>query len=187
MRHGRITLRAALIGTALGIAFLTGCSRTPIELPAPIAMQLSSSGITAGTLARTYTCGGSGTSPELLWSAPPAQTRSLALVVTDLDSPFGSHFVHWVAYDIPAGERELPAGFAARPPTAGGIEQGGNDDGHQGYFPPCPPGGGTHRYDFALYALDRVVNAPGLSKPALFAAIRGHVLAKGVLIGRGAR
>jgi Raf kinase inhibitor-like YbhB/YbcL family protein len=150
-------------------------------------MQLTSPAIAAGMLAKPYTCGGSGISPELLWTSPPARTSSLALVVTDLDSPLGYHFVHWVAYDIPASQHELPAGFAAQPGSSGGIEQGANDDGHQGYFPPCPPGGATHRYDFALYALDTVVTTPGLSKAALFAAIRGHVLAKGVLIGRGTR
>jgi Raf kinase inhibitor-like YbhB/YbcL family protein len=180
-----IIRRCALIGTALAIALTGGCSRTPNELPAPLSIRLSSPAITAGTLGKAYTCGGSGISPELLWSAPPADTRSLALVVTDLDSPFGYHFVHWVAYDIPASQRELPAGFAAQARPSGGIERGSNDDGHEGYFPPCPPGGATHRYDFVLYALDTVVNAPGLSKAALFTAIRGHVLAKGVLIGRG--
>jgi hypothetical protein len=105
--------------------------------------------------------------------------------VTDLDSRFGYRFVHWVAYDIPASQRELPAGFAARHGPAGGIERGSNDDGHDGYVPPCPPGGRSHRYQFVVYALDTVVNTPGLTKAALFAAIRGHVLARGELIGLG--
>jgi Raf kinase inhibitor-like YbhB/YbcL family protein len=178
-----IIRRCALIGTALTITLTGGCGRTPNELAAPLAIQLSSPAIAAGILGKAYTCGGSGISPELRWSSPPAGTRSLALVVSDLDSPFGYHFVHWVTYGIPASQRELPAGFAAHP--AGEIEQGRNDDGHDGYFPPCPPGGATHRYDFAVYALDRVVNTPGLSRAALFSAISGHVLAKGVLIGRG--
>jgi Raf kinase inhibitor-like YbhB/YbcL family protein len=178
-----IIRRCVLIGTALAVTSIGGCGRTPIELAAPLAIQLSSPAIAAGTIGRAYTCGGAGISPELLWSTPPAGTHTLALVVTDLDSPFGYHFVHWVAYDIPASQRELPAGFAAHP--SGGIAQGRNDDGHDGYFPPCPPGGATHRYDFALYALDTAVNTPGLSKAALFTAMTGHVLAKGVLIGRG--
>ena len=180
-----ISRRAALISAALALVCSSGCSRGPNELAAPLAMQVSSSGITAGVLGNAYTCAGSGISPELLWSAPPARTRTLALVVTDLDSLFGYRFVHWVAYDIPASQRELPAGFAAQHAPAGGIERGSNDDGHDGYVPPCPPGGRTHHYQFVIYALDTVVNAPGLTKAALFAAIRGHVLAKGELIGLG--
>ncbi|HEY6514631.1 MAG TPA: YbhB/YbcL family Raf kinase inhibitor-like protein [Steroidobacteraceae bacterium] len=180
-----ISRRAALISAALALVCISGCSRGPNELTAPLAMQLASSGIAAGVLGKPYTCAGSGISPELLWSAPPAQARSLALVVTDLDSLFGYRFVHWVAYDIPASQRELPAGFASGYGAAGGIERGSNDDGRDGYVPPCPAGGRTHRYQFVVYALDTVVNAPGLTKAALFAAIRGHVLAKGALIGLG--
>jgi Raf kinase inhibitor-like YbhB/YbcL family protein len=185
MGPGENIRRTVLIGAVLGLACTAGCGRAPNELAAPLGIQLSSPGIVAGALGKTYTCVGSGISPELLWTAPPGRTRSLALVVTDLDSPLGYRFVHWVAYDIPASERELPAGFGARRTPAGGIERGSNDDGHDGYFPPCPPGGTTHRYDFVLYALDTMVSTPGLSKAALFAAIRGHVLAKGELIGRG--
>jgi len=179
--------RAALLGTALALTCFSGCGRGPNELAAPLAMQVSSPAVTSGVLGKPYTCAGSGISPELLWGAPPAGTRSLALTVTDLDSLFGYRFVHWVAYDIPATLRELPAGFAAQRSPAGGVERGSNDDGQDGYVAPCPPGGRTHRYEFVLYALDTVVSAPGLTKTALLAAIRGHVLAKGVLMGLGSR
>ena len=179
--------RAVLIGTALALGCIGGCDRGPNELAAPLALEISSPGIAAGVLGKAYTCAGRGISPELRWSAPPAGTRTLALAVTDLDAPFGYDFVRWVVYDIPASDRDLPADFAAPHPNPGGIERGRNDDGHDGYVPPCPPGGASHRYDFVLYALNTVVNAPGLSKAKLFAAIRGHVLAKGELIGRGSR
>ena len=174
-----------LLGTALVMSLLAGCGRGPNELAAPATIRVSSPGIAGGMLDKIYTCAGPGISPEVVWSAPPAGTRSLALVVTDLDSRFGYDFVHWVVYDIPASERGLPAGFAAqhRPPR--GIERGRNDDDQQGYIPPCPPGGATHRYAFVVYALGTLVNAPGLSKPRLFTAMRDHVLAKGVVIGGG--
>lgn len=185
MAHREIGRRAAALGAAFVLACISGCSRGPDELAAPLAMQISSSAIAAGVLGKAYTCGGAGISPELAWSAPPAGTHSLALVVTDLDSLFGYQFVHWVAYDIPASQRELPAAFASPRGPAGGIERGTNDDGHDGYVPPCPPGGRTHRYAFVVYALDTLVPTPGLTKAALFKAIGGHVLAKGELIGRG--
>jgi len=182
-----IIRRCAQIGTALALVLAGGCSRGPNELPAPLTIVVSSPGMVAGMLDRAHTCAGRGISPELTWSAPPAATRTLALVVTDLDARFGYDFVHWVLYDIPPSERELPAGFAAQPSPPGGIERGLNDDGHDGYVPPCPPGGAIHHYDFVIYALGTVVDTPGLSKAALFAAIRGHVLAKGELIARGER
>ena len=113
--------------------------------------------------------------------------RSLAVTATDLDSLFGYAFVHWVVYDIPASDRELPAGFAGQRPGSRRIERGRNDGDHDGYVPPCPPGGGIHRYGFVVYALDTMVSTPGLSKARLLTAIRGHVLAKGELIGRARR
>lgn len=175
----------ALLGTAIVMSLLAGCGRGPNELAAPAAIKVSSPGIAGGMLDKTYTCAGPGISPEVVWSTPPAGTRSLALIVTDLDSPFGYDFVHWIVYDIPPSERGLPAGFAAQPSPPRGIERGRNDDDQEGYVPPCPPGGATHRYAFVVYALGTLVNAPGLSKPRLLAAIRDHVLGKGVVIGGG--
>lgn len=185
-RGGNLRVTAAMCAS-LALACVGGCSRGPNELAAPRVLQFSSPGIAAGTLGKAYTCAGAGTSPEMLWGAPPAGTRRLALVVTDLDSPFGYDFVHWVVYDIPATDRALPAGFGAQRTPPRGIQRGRNDDGREGYVPPCPPGSASHRYDFVLYALNTVVGAPGLSKARLFAAIRGHVLAKGQLIGLGGR
>ena len=182
-----ILIRPSLIGTALALPFLGGCGRGPDELPAPLALSLTSPGIAAGVLDKAHTCGGTGISPALLWGAPPPGTRSLALTVTDLDSPFGYRFVHWVLYDIPATDRGLPAGFAGQRAGPHGVERGRNDNDRDDYVPPCPPGGRAHRYGFVLYALDTAVNTAGLSKAGLLAAIRGHVLAKGELIGRGSR
>lgn len=179
--------RRALLGTALAASLLAACGRGPNELAAPAGIRVSSPGIAGGMLGKTYTCAGPGISPEVAWSAPPAGTRSLALVVTDLDSRFGYDFVHWVVYDIPASDRGLPAGFAGQSSPPGGIERGRNDDDQEGYVPPCPPGGATHRYAFVVYALSTPVNVPGLSKPKLLAAIRDHVLAKGEVIGGGSR
>ena len=60
---------------------------------------------------------------------------------------------------------------------------------HAGWLPPDPPRGhGPHRYAFQLFALDEApvfVKTPGRS--AMVVALRGHVIAKGVLIGTYAR
>ena len=54
-----------------------------------------------------------------------------------------------------------------------------------GYRGPAPPKGhGLHHYHFKLYALDAPLDLkPGVDKSALLAAIEGHVLAEGELVG----
>jgi hypothetical protein len=53
-----------------------------------------------------------------------------------------------------------------------------------GYGGPCPPGG-THRYYFKIYALDKKMGlSAGSTKAQLLKAMEGHVMAEGELIGR---
>jgi phosphatidylethanolamine-binding protein (PEBP) family uncharacterized protein len=58
-----------------------------------------------------------------------------------------------------------------------------------GWLPPDPPRGhGPHRYAFQLFALDKILpltDHPG--RNALLAAMRGHILARGVMIGMYSR
>jgi hypothetical protein len=49
--------------------------------------------------------GGRQVSPPLSWTAPPARTAELQLVMEDVDTPMGSPFVHCVALISP----EVPA------------------------------------------------------------------------------
>ena len=65
---------------------------------------------------RRHTCEGEDVSPALVWTAPPAEARSLALVVEDPDAPGGT-FTHWLAWGIEPGARELAE--AGRPPLEG--------------------------------------------------------------------
>jgi Raf kinase inhibitor-like YbhB/YbcL family protein len=65
-----------------------------------------------------------------------------------------------------------------------GARQGRNDFKKIGYGGPCPPGG-THRYCFKIYALDKELDSkPGITKKELLKAMEGHILAAGQLIGR---
>ena len=56
-----------------------------------------------------------------------------------------------------------------------------NMKGTAGYMGPCPPSG-RHRYRFNVYALDRSAGSPQ-TRAAFEAAIQGHVLAHGLLVG----
>jgi Raf kinase inhibitor-like YbhB/YbcL family protein len=178
--------RTPLLVGAVFLVVAAGCNRGGNEPLAPLSMQLASARIAAGELSKAITCDGAGLSPQLTWSEPPPQTRSLALVVTDRDSPLGYNFVHWVIYNISPSTRELPAEIPAQNTLPDGVEQGPNDSNKPGYTPPCPKGK-SHRYDFILYALDTRVNLPSATKKQLLSAVSGHVLARGELVGRYGR
>ena len=140
------------------------------------------------TIPRRYTGDGDDVSPPLSWSGVPAATKELALIVDDPDAPTPEPWVHWVLYKIPATisslpEKVLPALHVDSPP---GALQGTNSwPKGIGYRGPAPPKGhGLHHYHFKLYALDTTPDlAPGADKAALLAAIKGHILTEGELIG----
>jgi Raf kinase inhibitor-like YbhB/YbcL family protein len=67
---------------------------------------------------------------------------------------------------------------------ADGAQQGKNDFGKVGYGGPAPPKGKPHRYFFKLYALDTMLDLPaGATRDQLLAAMKGHTLAEGQVMG----
>jgi Raf kinase inhibitor-like YbhB/YbcL family protein len=139
-----------------------------------------------GMIPQKYTCDGMDVSPPLAWSGVPEGTKTLALISDDPDAPVGT-WVHWVLYNIPAGVTELPEGIPSDATLKNGAKHGITDFKRLGYGGPCPPGG-THRYYFKLYALDTVLELEaGCTKKELLAAMEGHVLADGQLMGKYAR
>jgi len=150
-----------------------------------MAFKLSTTAFQPGAdIPGKYTCSGADVSPGLNWSDPPAGTQSFALIADDPDAPVGT-WVHWVAYDLPAGARQLPEGVPKMDEIAGGGVQGHNDFRKTGYGGPCPPPGKPHRYFFKLYALDSPLNLkPGATKKAVEQAMQGHILAQAEVMGR---
>ncbi|HMI93315.1 MAG TPA: YbhB/YbcL family Raf kinase inhibitor-like protein, partial [Polyangiales bacterium] len=148
------------------------------------SFKLESSAFGAKTEIPTkHTCEGADVAPALSWAEPPAGTKSFVLIVDDPDAPDPAApqitWVHWVLFNIPKSARSLPEG--AKPlPT--GSSEGLNDWKAAGYRGPCPPTG-RHRYFHKLYALDTELALMKPTKADLEAAIDGHVLAKGELIG----
>jgi Raf kinase inhibitor-like YbhB/YbcL family protein len=66
--------------------------------------------------------------------------------------------------------------------SSGGGKEGMNDFGYGG---PCPPPGPAHRYFFQVYALSTAsLGDEGRSKEEVTAAMQGHILAQGQLMGR---
>ena len=139
-----------------------------------------------GSIPSQYTCEGADTSPPLQWSAVPAGTRSLALIMDDPDAPDPAApkmtWVHWVLYNIPVESQGLSEAIAPSNLPSGTL-QGLNDWKRTGYGGPCPPIG-RHRYFFKLYALDSTL--PDLKRPSkaqLEKAMQEHILARGELVG----
>lgn len=127
---------------------------------------------------------GGGVSPALAWTGIPAGTASVAVIAEDADSPTPAPFVHLVAYGFAGQDGALTTAATSRGPAIGFLH-GRNGMMTKGWTPPDPPPGhGAHRYVFQVYALDHVPvfgSAPTRNK--LADAIRGHALAKGVLVG----
>jgi Raf kinase inhibitor-like YbhB/YbcL family protein len=119
------------------------------------------------------------TPPPLSWSPPPIETRSMAVIVEDPDAPLVNPFVHWLVWAIPPTMRELDL------TSANYFRQGRNSNLRPGYTA-CspPPGHGVHHYHFQVFALDVLVDLPaGEGRRALLEAMRGHVLARGDVVG----
>jgi Raf kinase inhibitor-like YbhB/YbcL family protein len=132
----------------------------------------------AGDIPAKFTCHGTNVSPELQISSVPNEAKSLVLIVDDPDAPRGL-FTHWIVWNIDPKTTRVAENGA---PTAG--VQGTNDFGKRNYGSPCPPSG-THRYFFKIFALDTKLELkPGARRAELDAAMRGHVLAQGELMGR---
>jgi len=145
-----------------------------------MAIRLTSAAFSPGSaIPKKHTGEGADTSPPLAWSDLPAGTMELALVCDDPDAPTPKPWVHWVLYGLSASLAGLKEG------DSGGGLSGPTDFGRPGYGGPMPPKGhGVHRYFFRLYALDAPLGAkPGLTKEKLLAAMKGHILGEGELIG----
>ena len=144
-----------------------------------MTFTLTSAGFAEGAaIPAKYTCDGQNIAPPLRWDGPP-DARSFVLIVDDPDAPSGT-FTHWVLYDIPGAQRELPEGAANV-----GVP-GMNDFSQAGYGGPCPPRGGAHRYVFTLAALDiATLNLPPkASRKQVEAAMQGHTIGQARLMGR---
>lgn len=130
-----------------------------------------------------YSCDGKGINPPLVFSDVPAQAKSLALIMDDIDVPPSNRpdgiWNHWLLWNIPPNCRGIFE--ASEPPGISGHTTGGETD----YQPPCPPDR-EHRYVFRLFALDRVLDLDYESTrhDTLLSAIAGHILAEAELTGR---
>ncbi|MFP3144705.1 MAG: YbhB/YbcL family Raf kinase inhibitor-like protein [Caldisphaera sp.] len=137
------------------------------------------------TIPKRFTCDGDNISPRLKWNGV-SDAKSYALIVYDPDAPMKT-FIHWVLYDIPSSLNSLYEAIQKNRVIEGIGKQGKNDFGEIGYDGPCPPRGhGTHRYYFALHALNvDELNIKGeVNADKLINYIKGKVIGYGLLMGK---
>ena len=153
-------------------------STVPVQIP---LITVTSSAYAEGArIPVIHTCDGEDISPDYSLADLPAETVSIVLTMDDPDAP-GGVWDHWVEFDIPPGS-EIPEGA-----TEFGT-MGSNSWGTLGYRGPCPPPGNAHRYIVTVYAVDGLLGLDeGATKGAVLAAMEGHVIATGQLLGEFSR
>lgn len=176
--HAMRDVRAGAEELAVADTELTGVNAS-IEISSP-AFNYN------GAIPAKYTADGEGVSPPLEWSGVPPNAEAVVLLVEDADSPAPEPLVHAIVWDLPGTDASIPeAALASKRRDSSSDAMGRNSYFNASYLPPDPPPGhGPHRYVFQVFALDtipRFESPPG--RGALLNRIRGHVLAKGLLIG----
>ncbi len=131
-----------------------------------------------GSMAADYTCDGTGSSPALTWSNPPAGTQQFALLMTTLPGD-GTTKWNWVLYNIASSVRAL-----SKDSYGLGTPGVGSDGPYIGYQPPCSQGPGAKVYTFKLYALSGAPTLPATGAAngsTIEAAIAGITLGTATL------
>ncbi|HEU4842211.1 MAG TPA: YbhB/YbcL family Raf kinase inhibitor-like protein [Ilumatobacteraceae bacterium] len=140
------------LGAAGSSTTLPGALATVVPAPVIATFSMALPWANGGAIDARFTCDGADLSPLLTWTAPPAGTVELALLVTDDDA---GGYVHWAVAGIPPAAGEKGEGA-----TITGAVEGVNDAGTTGWSGPCPPAGGPHTYRFQLFALDQQAELP---------------------------
>ncbi len=178
------TVAAGALALACANAFAFQLSSPDIGPRAAIANKFVFKG---------FGCEGENVSPALSWKAPPAGTKSFALLVHDPDAPTGgAGWWHWVVYNLPAGTASLAqgAGTADGSRLPAGAAQQKTDFGAPGWGGPCPPAGDKpHRYVFTVYALkvEKLDIPDGASASLVGFMVNANAIGKPTLIGKYGR
>ena len=134
----------------------------------------------AGTaLPISCTVDGVGAPPAIGFTGIPEAAKSVVVICEDPDAPRDEPFVHWLVYGIPGTEGSVDA------QTQHDYLLGKNGKSEQSFAPVAPPPGhGVHHYHFQVFALDVPLELEaGAERDALLAAVSGHVLSWGEIVG----
>lgn len=170
-----------ILMTMLGVLSMIFIMPSSYAQPESTLLLSSTSISSQQNIPKRYTCEDKNISPELNWKNIPEKTQSLALIVSDPDTPSDTY--HWVVYNIPPTVSILTEGSNDIPGMVGN-----NSFSKKSYNGPCPPKGTTHSYVFTLYALNTLLNlSAGADAKAVLNAIQQHILSQAKLTSRFGR
>lgn len=126
-------------------------------LPPCPSFTLTSTDISDGEpMPLVHTQDGAALSPQLSWEGFPAQTQGFLVSCFDPDAPTPAGFWHWTVLDIPRDVTTLDQGAGSSdillPKPAAHVRNDASEARYAGAAP--PQGDRTHRYIFAVHALD---------------------------------
>lgn len=156
----------------------------PETAGSPDVIRVSSSAFSnMGIIADRHSAYFQDVSPELQWTGTPRNAKSLVLMMEDPDASL-KPVTHWIAANISPRVTGFPENVM-KTEKYGDAVQGANHTGKLGYYGPMPPPADKpHGYHFQVFALDTMLNLPsGFNRQALLDAMKGHVIAKGELVG----
>lgn len=171
-------------------------AQTPAPAPTPVPtkprLALTTDAFEdGGIIPNKFTMAAEGTpvSPKLTWTNVPEGTVSFALILIDPDTaPMKKmdEVLHWLIFNITGTAHELPEGVPTQPQLPDGSVQGLNQSKKVGYMGMGAAAVGPyHHYTFQLYALDtKLTLGPDATQSDVMKAMDGHILMKGVLVGR---
>lgn len=128
-------------------------------------------------------------SPALAWTHVPDGTVSFALVLDDPDTSLNhttEEVLHWMMFNIPGTATSLPENVGDKAQLEDGTIQALNRAKKVGYLGMGASAAGPyHHYTFQLYALDTKLSlGPDATRADVMKAMDGHILGKGVVVGR---
>jgi len=194
----RIILCAGLLALA-GSAIAQTPPPAPAAAMKAVGMTLSSPDFQDGGIlddkytSKVYVAGQKpqANSPALHWTGTPAGTQSFVLIVHDLDVQLGKGLgdnLHWMAWNIPGTATALPQSVPTVAKLPDGTQQnkwGSAANPYYGWGGPGAPAPIYHHYVFDIWALDaKLPLDANATREQVMAAMDGHVLDKGVLVGR---
>lgn len=177
------------------ISSVWAAGQAPATMPAPAKPGLtltSSSFEDGGIIPNKYTQAATPekpVSPALAWTHVPEGTVSFALILHDPDTSLMNtteEVLHWMVFNIPGTATSLPEGVSDQPQLTDGSIQALNRTKKVGYLGMGASAAGPyHHYTFELFALDTKLSlGPDATRADVMKAMDGHILGKGVLVGR---
>jgi len=178
------------IAAGIGSAFAQAPASAPAT-PAKPGLTLTTPAFPdGGEIPAKYTQSAANpVSPKLEWTNVPANTSTFVLICHDPDVAREKKLedvLHWMVFNIPGTARELPEAMPATAQMPDGSIQAKNAGATVGYRGMGAPAVGPHHhYTFELYALDTKLElGADATRADVLKAMDGHILGKGVLVGR---